>query len=172
MLGKRFHTLKKGVSFSSPTNVGYHNPPPFRAQCPRWHSFLSPIDVGPPPNPFPSGPSVLTGTPPRLPPFGEQPPRWHIVRYLALISFVTAQSTPLANIVFFGLSLLGFPSGFKTCLLGKGFHTLIKGVSFSSPTNVGYHNPPPFRAQRALVPFSNRCGTPTKSTPFGAQRPY
>jgi len=40
--------------------------------------------------------------------------------------------------MFFGLSLMGFPI---TRLLGKGFHTLIKGVSLSSPTNVGYHNP-------------------------------
>ncbi|KAG7012640.1 Acyl carrier protein 3, mitochondrial, partial [Cucurbita argyrosperma subsp. argyrosperma] len=58
------------VSFSSPIDVGSHNPPPFRVQCSRWHSaqyphwhlFLSPIDVGPPLNPSPSGPSVLAGT--------------------------------------------------------------------------------------------------------------
>ena len=39
----------------------------------------------------------------------------------------------------FGLSL----EVFKTRLLWRGFHTLIKGVSFSSPTDVGHHNPPP-----------------------------
>ena len=55
---------------------------------------------------------------------------------------------PLADIVLFGL----FPfrltlKVFKTRLLGKGFHTLIKGVSFSFPTKVGHHNPPSFRAQ-------------------------
>ena len=34
----------------------------------------------------------------------------------------------------------GFPlKVFKMRLLGKGFHTLIKGVSFSSPTDVGSH---------------------------------
>ena len=33
--------------------------------------------------------------------------------------------------------------GFKTCLLGRGFHTLIRNISFPSPTNVGSHNPPP-----------------------------
>ena len=27
--------------------MGSHNPPPFKAQRPRWHLFLSPIDVGP-----------------------------------------------------------------------------------------------------------------------------
>ena len=32
----------------------------------------------------------------------------------------------------------------KTRLLRRGFHTLIKGVSFSS-TDVGSHNPPSFK---------------------------
>ena len=37
-----------------------------------------------------------------------------------------------------------FPFGlllkvYKTHLLGRGFHTLIKGVSFSSPSKVGSH---------------------------------
>ena len=42
---------------------------------------------------------------------------------------------PLTDIVFFRL----FPSGFFSKLLkhGGGFHTLIKGVSVSSPTDVG-----------------------------------
>ena len=47
--------------------------------------------------------------------------------------------------------LWAFPFGlplkvYKTHLLGRGFHTLIKNVSFSSPTDVGSHNPPSFRA--------------------------
>ena len=50
LLVKGFYTLITDVSFSFPTNVAYHHPHPFRAQRPRWHSFLSPIDVGPPPN--------------------------------------------------------------------------------------------------------------------------
>ena len=66
LLGEGFHTLINGGLFSSPTNVGHHNPPPFEAQRPRWHSFLPPIDVEPPPNPPPLGPSVLTSTPPRV----------------------------------------------------------------------------------------------------------
>ena len=46
---------------------------------------------------------------------------------------------PLADIVLFGgLSL----KVFKTPMLGRGFHTLIENVSFSSLTNVGSHNPP------------------------------
>ena len=52
MVLRGFHTLIRNALFSTPTNVGSHNPPPFEAQCPRWHSFLTPIDVGshnPPP---------------------------------------------------------------------------------------------------------------------------
>ena len=49
--------------------------------------------------------------------------------------------------------LLAFPfelplKVFKTRLLGRGFHTLIKNVLFPSSTDVGSHNPPPFEAQR------------------------
>ena len=32
-------------------------------------------------------------------------------------------------------------------LLGRGFHTLLNNVSFSSPTNVRSHNPPLFRVE-------------------------
>ena len=48
---------------------------------------------------------------------------------------------------FHGISSLwvwASPQDFKMRLLGEGFHILINGVLFSSPTNVGYHNPPPF----------------------------
>ena len=34
---------------------------------------------------------------------------------------------------------LSFPARFKMRLLGRGFHTLIKNVSFPSPTDVGSH---------------------------------
>ena len=51
-----------------------------------------------------------------------------------------SQSPPLADIFLFWLSLSNFPSRFfKTCLLGRSFHTLIKNVSFSSPTEVRSH---------------------------------
>ena len=39
-------------------------------------------------------------------------------------------STLLVDIVLFGLSLTGFPRGFKTCLLEESFHILINGVLF------------------------------------------
>ena len=56
-----------------------------------------------------------------------------------MIWVCNASGPPLAEIVLFGFSLTGFSSTLKTHPLGKGFHTLIKGVSFSSPTNVRYH---------------------------------
>ena len=93
LLGEGFHTLINGGLFSSSTNVGYHNPPPLGAQRPRWHSFLPPIDVGPPPNPPPLGAQhPYWHTVSCLPPFGEQREGWHIVRCLALIPFVTTQA--------------------------------------------------------------------------------
>ena len=74
--------------------------------------------------------------------------------------------------------LWAFPFGltlkvFKTCLLGRGFHTLIKNASFFSPTEVGSHNPPLFGAQRS------RCHSflspinvgPPNPPPFEAQCP-
>ena len=56
------------------------------------------------------------------------------------MEYCNSPNPPLADIVFFGLSLLGFPSKFfKTRLLRRGFHPLIKNALFSSPTNVGSH---------------------------------
>ena len=46
-------------------------------------------------------------------------------------------SPPLVDIVLFGLSL----KVFKTRMLGRGFHILIKNDSFSSPIYVRSHNP-------------------------------
>ncbi|KAG7028243.1 hypothetical protein SDJN02_09424, partial [Cucurbita argyrosperma subsp. argyrosperma] len=57
--------------------MGHHNPPPFWGQRPRWHSFLPPIDVGPPPNSPPLGPASLLAH--RLVPT----PLWGTTRRLA-----------------------------------------------------------------------------------------
>ena len=136
MIGKSLPTLIKGVS-------GSHNPPAFEAQRSRWHSFLSPIDVGPPPNPPPSGPSVFMSTP-SVNNLMSTYPIWETASSLAHCpvsdSYIICKSpsSPLANIVLFSLFPFGLPlKDFKTHLLRKGFHTLIKGVSFSSPTDVG-----------------------------------
>ena len=94
-LGEGFHTLINGVLLGCfvhlPNQCGRSQSNPLRAQRPYWHSFLSLIDVGPPPNPPPLGPNVLTGHRLVSTPFGEQPPCWPIVRCLALIPLVTAQ---------------------------------------------------------------------------------
>ena len=91
----------------------------------------------------PFGTSVLTGTLPNIHPLQGLAPllAHHLVSGSDTIC--NSSSPLLADIVFFGLSLSGLPQGFKTRLLGGGFHTLIKNISFSSLANVGSHNPPP-----------------------------
>ena len=68
------------------------------------------------------------------------------------------------------------PQGFKTCLLGRGFHTLIRNVLFPSLTDVGSHNPP-IEGQHprwhtarcpALLPFVTTKPTATKYCPLWA----
>ena len=46
---------------------------------------------------------------------------------------------PLADIVLSSFPFRASPQGFKAHLLGEGFYTLINGVLFSSPTNMGHH---------------------------------
>ena len=54
------------------------------------------------------------------------------------------KNPPLADIVRFGtLRITVSLTVFKTHILGKDFHALIRKVSFLSPLNVGSHNPPP-----------------------------
>ena len=84
---------------------------------------------------------------------------------------VTAQIQRYQILSSLGFPFRVFPQSFKTCMLGEGFHTLINGGLFSSPINVGHHNPPPLRgptSSLALFPSSNRCGTAPKSTPLWA----
>jgi len=68
LLERGFHSLIKNNSFSSPTDVGSHNPPHFGAQCLCWHTASC------------------------LPPFGSQPPHWHITWCLTSIPFATVKS--------------------------------------------------------------------------------
>ena len=48
---------------------------------------------------------------------------------------------------------------FKMPWLGGSLHTLLKNVSFPSPTDMGSHNPPPLgpTSSLGLIPPSNRC---------------
>ena len=102
LLGRGFHTFINGVSFSSPTEVGYH----ILFSLGFFSRFLKCVYLG----------EVST---PLLRVFRSPPqPRWDIT-YCPLWAFP------------FGLPL----KVFKTCLLGRGFYTVIKGVSFSSATD-------------------------------------
>ena len=136
MLGRGFHILIKNASFSSPPDVRSHNPPPL-------------------------GPSVLAGTcsllqsmwdTPQSTPFEAQHTCWHTASCpppsrLSLLAGISLgvwlryhlqQSKPTASRY---CPLWAFPFGlpfkiFKTHLLGRDFHTLIKNASLFSPTDV------------------------------------
>ena len=76
-------------------------------------------------------------------PFGAQPPRWHIAWCLALIAFVTAQAHRSQILSSLGFPFRASPQGFQKASAKDNFHTLIKNVSFPSPTDVGSHNASP-----------------------------
>ena len=103
------------ASFSSLTDVGSHNPLPFRVQRPHSHSFSSPIEVGLPNSPS-FGASVLAGTPPRVHPFrgSASSLACHLV---SGSDTIYNSPNPLADIVLFELSLSGFSSRFLECIL-------------------------------------------------------
>ena len=109
LLGERFHTLINYGLFSSPTNVGYHNPPPFGAQRSRWHSFLPPIDVDHPQiHPLWGSVSLLAHRLVSTPLRGTARRLTH--RPVSGFNTICNDpNPPLADIVVFGLSLLGSP---------------------------------------------------------------
>ena len=98
---------------------------------------------GTPPNPPPSGPSILTGTPPRVYPLRGTTSSLSHRSVSGSDTICNGPSLPLADIVIFRLPL----KVFKMRLLRRGFHTLIKGVSFSSSTDVGSHIPKPLNSR-------------------------
>ena len=124
---------------SNPPPFGAQHPYcPFKAQRPRWHSFLPPINVEPPSNPPPFGAQhPYSHTASCLPLFGEEREGWHIIRCLALIPFVTTQIYRKQILSSLGFPFRARPQGFKMRLLGEGFNTLINGGLFSSPTKCG-----------------------------------
>ena len=210
LLGRGFYTLIKNVSFSSPTDVESHNPPPFGTQRLRCHSFLSPIDMrshDPPllwlnvltctsPCVYPrSGFRLLASTSNTIcnnssPLVTDPPLPWLNVltctspcvhprsgfRLLASTSnTICNNSSPLVtdpplswlNVLTCTSPCVHPPSGFSLLtstsnticnnssplvtdiirfgplrMLGRGLHTLIRNVSFSSPTVVRSHNTP------------------------------
>jgi len=89
------------------------------------------------------------------------------------ISTCNGPDSPLADIVLFGLSLSGFSlEALKR--VWEGFHTLIKGVMLSSPTNVGLSQFTPsgqhLRWHFSFSPID--VVPPPNPPPFGAQRLY
>ena len=108
----------------------------FGAQCPRWHSYLSLVDVG-----F-HNPSSLRGPTSLLAHCLMSTPLQGSTSSLVHCpvsgsdTICNGPSPPVADIILFGLSL----KVFKMRILGSGFHTLIKNVSFHSPTHVGSQN--------------------------------
>ena len=109
--------------FSSLTDVGSHNPPPSKS-------------------------NILAGTPLVSTPFEAQPPRSTSPGVGSNTICNSSKATTSLYCSFWTFSSVLPLKIFKTHLLGRGFHTLIKNDSFSSVTDVGSHNPPLFRAQR------------------------
>jgi len=136
MLGRGFHTYINNASFSSPTDMGSHNPPPFEAQCFCWHSFPSPID------------SLLQS-------MWDSPIHPHSRLHCLMFDFDTLcnnPSPPLTNIVLFELSLPSFfPQGFRMYLLGRDFYTLKRNASFPSSIDVRSHISLPYGIQNCYI---------------------
>ena len=122
MLGRGFHTPIKNVSFSSPTEVGSHNPLPSGPSVLVGTHYLlqSMWDL---PIHLPSRPSVLAGTPPHVhPPSGFS----LLAGTLLHVDIIcNSPSPPLAYIVLFGFSLLVFSQIFRTRLLVGGFYIVV-----------------------------------------------
>ena len=109
-------------------DITIHLPSDFRAQHPRWHSFISPIDVGPYQIHPPSRRNVLTGTPPRV---------YSLRGITSLLAhrsvsgsdtICNATGPLLVDIVLFRLSLSGFPSRLYNASDRERFPAFIKGV--------------------------------------------
>ena len=141
-------------SFSSPTHVGSHNPPRLGPSVlAGTHSFLQLMWDSPLANP---------------PPFGVQRPYWHTASVYPLWETVSSlahrpepgsdticngPNSSLADIILFGLFLSGFPLTFFFFILLPNRCGISQSTPIQGPTS-----------SLTLILFSNRCGTPTKST--------
>ena len=137
LLRKGFHTLKNNAPFSSPIDVGISQSTPFRVHRPRWHSFPSPIDVGLP-NPLFRGPTSLLADCLVSTPFGAT----SSLALCPVSGSYTICNSPSPPHIYCPLWAFSFELPLKvskTRLLGGGFHTLIKNVLFSFPTELASH---------------------------------
>ena len=118
--------------------------------------------MGSPLNSPPFGASVLTGTPSRVNPLRGTTSRLAHRPMSSSDTICNGPDPPTSRYCPLWAFPFGLPQGFKTRLLGEGFHTLIHGGLFSSPTKVRHHrltqdllpskplNFPIYRSQSAL----------------------
>ena len=134
----RIHLYETTIdSFSSSIDVGSHNSPPSRPSVLAVTRSLLQLMRDPPIHPPLDPASLLVHHLVSTPFLGSASSLAH-----RLVSgsdtICNGPSPPLANVVLFGVFLSSFLSMIlKHCLLGKDFHTRIKNVSFSFPTDVG-----------------------------------
>ena len=98
-----------GGLFSSPTNVGHHNPPPSGSSVIAGTLFFLQSTWDRPQIHPPLGPNVFTGTPPRVYPFRGTARRLTHRPVSGSDTICNDLGPLLADMVFFGLSLSGFP---------------------------------------------------------------
>ena len=72
-----------------------------------------------------------------------------------------SSSLPLTDIVHFNPLRIRQPHGFKMHLLERGFHTLIRNVSFLSQIDVGFHNPFPLGDPTSSLAYHPVTGSDT-----------
>ncbi|MED6167748.1 hypothetical protein PIB30_005715 [Stylosanthes scabra] len=159
MLGRGIHTLIRHTSFSSPVDVGLHNPPPKGAQRPHWH-----IDPG-------SGSDTICNSADH--PLARYCPLWHTRPHgFAFDSSDDSRSPqhPLLKTRHARESPDHPPA--RYCPF---WHTSPHGLAFEDRDNS--RNPPhslvktcharekyPYPYKACFVLFPNRCGT-SQSTP-------
>ncbi|MED6167750.1 hypothetical protein PIB30_005717 [Stylosanthes scabra] len=169
MLGRGIHTFIRHASFSSPTDVGLHNPPPIKEPSVATGTSIwaSPLI------PFPKPPHslvkmrhareryshpykacfVLLPTDVGLqnaPPKGAQHPRWHIDLGSGSDTICNSPNHPLARYYsFWHIRPHDFAFDYKDDSRSPP-QSLVKmrHASFSSQTDVRIHNPPPKGARR------------------------
>ena len=144
LLGRGFHTLIKNALFSSPTDVGSHDPPPSEPNVlTDTHSSLQSM-WDPPIHPL-QGPASLRAHQLVSTPLRGSPSSLTHRPMSGSDTIYNNSSSPLAYIVLFGLFLSDFPSKILK-RLGKGFNTL---------NNIAFVNK--FRYLSNIPPFSYGC---------------
>ena len=152
---ERFSHLYKGCIVLLPTGVGSYNPPHLGPA-----SSLVLVSLELQPNSPLFGASIVASILPHVHPLRNSASS--LAHRLVYGSDTSCNSpSPPLDIVLSRFSLSSVSS------TRERFAHLYKGCSVLLPSGVGSYNPPSLgpASSLALVSFSNRCGTPTKSTP-------